>query len=43
MNTNPNFELFRAVFKWLSQNQNQSNDFEQSQQEQTAPWTNQNS
>ena len=27
----------------LSKNQNQSNHFDQSQQEQTAPWTNQNS
>ena len=33
----------RAVFKWLSQNQNQSNYFDQSQREQTAPWTNHNS
>ena len=33
----------RAVFKWLSKNQNQSNYSDQSQQEQTAPWTNQNS
>ena len=35
--------VVRAVFKWLSKNQNQSNHFDQSQQEQTAPWTNQNS
>jgi len=33
----------RAVFKWLSKTQNQSDHFDQSQQEQTAPWTNQNS
>ena len=33
----------RAVFKWLSKNQNQSNYSDQSQQEQTAPWTNHNS
>ena len=38
------FKIFyRAVFKWLSKNQNQSNHFDQSQQEQTAPWTNPNS
>ena len=35
---------FRAVFKWLSKNQNQSNNYcDQSQQEQTARWTNHNS
>ena len=34
---------FRAVFKWLSKNQNQSNYSDQSQQEQAAPWTNHNS
>ena len=33
----------RAVFKWLSKNQNQSNYSDQSQQEQTARWTNHNS
>ena len=31
----------RAGFKWLSKNQHQSNYSDQSQQEQTAPWTNQ--
>ena len=34
---------FRAVFKWLSKNQNQSSYSDQSQQEQTARWTNHNS
>ena len=34
---------FEAVFKWLSKNQNQSNYSDQSQQEQTALWTNHNS
>ena len=34
---------YRVVFKWLSKNQNQSNYFDQSQQERTARWTNQNS
>ena len=34
---------FRAVFKWLSKNQNQSNYSDQSQQEQTARRTNHNS
>ena len=33
----------RAVFKWLSKNQNQSNYSDQSQQEQPARWTNHNS
>ena len=33
----------RVVFKWLSKNQNQSNYSNQSQQGQTAPWTNHNS
>ena len=33
----------RAVFNWLSKNQNQSNYSDQSQREQTAPWTNHNS
>ena len=31
-----------AVFKWLLKNQNQSNYFDQSQQEQAAQWTNHN-
>ena len=35
--------LIRAVFKWLSKNQNQSNYSDQSQQERTTQWTNQNS
>ena len=35
--------LNKAVFKWLSKNQNQSNYSDQSQQEQTALWTNHNS
>ena len=35
-------ELIRAVFVWASLSQNQSNDFSQSQQTQTAQWTNQN-
>ena len=34
---------FRAVFKWLSKNENQSNYSDQSQQEQTPRWTNHNS
>ena len=34
---------YRAVFKWLSKNQNQSNYSDQSQQEQAARWTNHNS
>ena len=34
---------FRAVFKWLSKHQNQSNYSDQSQQEQAARWTNHNS
>ena len=34
---------FRAVFKWLSKNQNQSHYSDQSQQERTAQWTNHNS
>ena len=33
----------RAVFKWLSKNQNQSNNADQSQQGQIARWTNHNS
>ena len=33
----------RAVFKWLSKNQNQSNYSDQSQPEQAARWTNHNS
>ena len=33
----------RAVFKWLSKNQNQSNYSDQSQQEQVARWTNHSS
>ena len=33
--------LIRAVFKWLSKNQNQSNYFDQSQPEQAARWKNQ--
>ena len=33
----------RAVFKWLSKNQNQSNYSDQSRQGQTARWTNHNS
>ena len=33
----------REVFKWLPKNQNQSNYSDQSQQEQTARWTNHNS
>ena len=33
----------RAVFKWLSKNQNENNYSDQSQQEQTARWTNHNS
>ena len=37
------FYLLRAVFKWLSENQNQSNYCDQSQRQQTARWTNQNS
>ena len=37
------FCFARAVFKWLWKNQNQSNYSNQSQQEQTAPWTNHNS
>ena len=36
-------QVDRAVFKWLSKNQNQSNYSDQSQQEQTARWTNHNS
>ena len=43
----PNFVIsvftYRAVFKWLSKNQNQSNYSDQSQQEQTARSTNHNS
>ena len=35
--------VFRAVFKWLLKNQNQSNYSDQSQQEQAAQWTNHNS
>ena len=34
---------FRVVFKRLSKNQSQSNYFDQSEQERTARWTNQNS
>ena len=34
--------IIRAVFKWLSKNQNQSYYSDQSQQMQTARWTNQN-
>ena len=33
----------RAVFKWLSKDQNQNNYSDQSQQEQPARWTNHNS
>ena len=36
-------ETTRAVFKWLSKNQNQSNYSDQSQHEQTALWTNHSS
>jgi len=36
-------QMHRAVFKWLSKNQNQSSYSDQSQQEQTARWTNHNS
>ena len=35
--------FYRAVFKWLSKNQNQSNYSDQSQQQQTARRTNHNS
>ena len=35
--------IIRAVFKWLSKNQNQSNYSDQSQQERTARWTNHSS
>ena len=38
----PNFRI-RVVFKWLSKNQNQSNYYDQTQQEQTARRTNHNS
>ena len=43
-NRNYDFRLFlyRAVFKWLSKKQNQSNYYDQSQQEQTVRWTNHN-
>ena len=36
-------DWLEAVFKWLSKNQKQSNYSDQSQQEQTARWTNHNS
>ena len=38
-----NYSTDRAVFKWLSENQNQNNYSDQSQQEQAALWTNHNS
>ena len=39
----PWWKIDRAVFKWLSKNQNQSNYSDQSQMGQTAGWTNHNS
>ena len=39
----PEAPIDRPVFEWLSKNQNQSNYSGQSQQGQTARWTNQNS
>ena len=41
--TKMTFRAYRAVFKWLSKNQNDSNYSDQSQQERTAWWTNHNS
>ena len=39
----PWWKIDRAVFKWLSKNQNRSNYSDQSQMGQTAGWTNHNS